>query len=93
MSRTALGRPITHMVRGHDIVDERWATYRVRSPPVLTTVALSRQLPRESFGPYERVQRSHAGFEEPVPEVHDCTSRRASYGIFPVETESDVSDE
>ncbi|MFT8247160.1 metallophosphoesterase [Roseomonas sp. BN140053] len=51
-----LGRPVTHMVRGHDHVEERYAIYPAyRARPVLTTVALSRRLPREAFGPRERV--------------------------------------
>ncbi len=50
-----LGRPVTHFVRGHDHVDERYAIYPAyRETPLLTTVALSRRLPREAFGPYER---------------------------------------
>jgi hypothetical protein len=53
---TELGRPVTHMVRGHDHVEERFAVYPAYAAhPVLTTVALSRRLPREAFGPYERV--------------------------------------
>lgn len=52
---TRLGRPVTHMVRGHDHVEARYATYPAyASHPLLTTVALSRRLPREQFGPYER---------------------------------------
>ena len=40
-----LGRPITHMVRGHDHVEERYAIYPAyHAHPVLTTVALSRRL-------------------------------------------------
>lgn len=51
-----LGRPVTHMVRGHDHVEEGYAIYPAyEAHPVLTTVALSRRLPRQSFGPYERV--------------------------------------
>jgi hypothetical protein len=51
-----LGRPVTHMVRGHDHVEERFVIYPAyKANPILTTVALSRRLPRESFGPYERV--------------------------------------
>jgi len=51
-----LGRPVTHMVRGHDHVEDRYVIYPAyQAHPVLTTVALSRRLPRESFGPYERV--------------------------------------
>jgi hypothetical protein len=51
-----MGRPITHMVRGHDHGEDRYITYPAyTSYPMLTTVALSRRLPRETFGPYERV--------------------------------------
>jgi hypothetical protein len=51
-----LGRPVTHMVRGHDHVEEGYAIYPAyKAHPILTTVALSRRLPRQAFGPYERV--------------------------------------
>jgi hypothetical protein len=50
-----LGRPVTHMVRGHDHVEQRFAIYPAyRSNPILTTVALSRRLSREFLGPYAR---------------------------------------
>lgn len=50
-----LGRPVTRLVRGHDHVEERYAIYPAyQAHPVLTTVALSRRLPRERFGAYER---------------------------------------
>jgi hypothetical protein len=50
-----LGRPVTHMVRGHDHVEERYAFYPAyKRHPILTTVALSRRLSRETFGTYER---------------------------------------
>jgi hypothetical protein len=50
-----LGRPVTHMVRGHDHVEARYAIYPAyHAHPVLTTVALSRRLPREQFGPHQR---------------------------------------
>ena len=50
-----LGRPVNRMVRGHDHVEDRYAVYPAyRAYPVLTTVALSRRLPRESVGPFER---------------------------------------
>ena len=53
---TRLGRPVTHMVRGHDHAEEGFAIYPAYAArPILTTVALSRRLPRESSGPYERV--------------------------------------
>ena len=51
-----MGRPVTHMVRGHDHVEDRYIIYPAyKAHPVLTTVALARRLPRESFGPHERV--------------------------------------
>jgi len=52
---TRMGRPVTHMVRGHDHTDERYAVYPAYAAnPLITTVALSRRLPREQFGPEER---------------------------------------
>lgn len=53
---TRMGRPVTHLVRGHDHSEERYITYPAYTThPMLTTVALSRRLPRESSGPYERI--------------------------------------
>jgi hypothetical protein len=50
-----LGRSITHMVRGHDHVEERYAFYPAYTEtPILTTVALSRRLQREMAGPQTR---------------------------------------
>ena len=78
-----LGRPVTHMVRGHDHVEERYAVYPAYAPhPVLTTVALSRRLPRESFGPPRaraddgalRRRRPAAG----LPAAHPGRAHRAS---------------
>lgn len=66
-----LGSPVTHMVRGHDHVDERYEIYPAyRAHPVLTTVALSRQLPRELLGPYERVPTIARHVAGALPEVH-----------------------
>jgi hypothetical protein len=66
-----LGRPITHMVRGHDHVDERYEIYPAyRAHPVLTTVALSRRLDRESFGPHERVPTIGRWVAGALPQVH-----------------------
>ncbi len=68
---TRLGRPVTHMVRGHDHVEERYAippAYRAR--PLLTTVALSRRLPREAFGPRERVPTLARHIEGALPQVY-----------------------
>jgi hypothetical protein len=66
-----LGRPVTHMVRGHDHVEERWAVYPAYAKhPVLTTVALSRRLPRELFGPYARVPTVARWVPGALPQVH-----------------------
>ena len=66
-----LGRPVTHMVRGHDHVDERWAVFPAYAAhPVLTTVALSRRLPRELFGPYVRVPTVARWVPGALPQVH-----------------------
>ena len=68
---TRLGRPVTHMVRGHDHVEERWAVYPAYAKhPVLTTVALSRRLPRELFGPYARVPTVARWVPGALPQVH-----------------------
>lgn len=65
-----LGRPVTHMVRGHDHVEERFAIYpNYAAHPVLTTVALSRRLPREFLGTYERVPSVALYVEGQVPQV------------------------
>ena len=66
-----LGRPVTHMVRGHDHVEERYEMYPAyETHPVLTTVALSRRLARESFGPHERVPTIALWVPGTLPQVH-----------------------
>jgi hypothetical protein len=66
-----LGRPVTHMVRGHDHVEERWEVPPAYAThPVLTTVALSRRLPREMFGPYARVPTVARRVVGALPQVH-----------------------
>lgn len=66
-----LGRPVTHMVRGHDHIEERYAIYPAyKTQPVLTTVALSRRLPRESFGPWARVPTVARYVVGSLPQVH-----------------------
>jgi hypothetical protein len=66
-----LGRLVIHMVRGHDHIEERYATYPAyRAHPVLTTVALSRRLSRESFGSYERVPTMAQFVEGALPRVY-----------------------
>ena len=65
-----LGRPVTHMVRGHDHVEERFAIYpNYGGHPILTTVALSRRLPREFLGTYDRVPSVALYNEGQVPQV------------------------
>jgi hypothetical protein len=66
-----LGRPVTHMARGHDHIDDRYAIYPAyRTHPILTTVALSRRLPREAFGPYERAPTFARVVRGSLPQVH-----------------------
>ena len=68
---TELGRRVTHMVRGHDHVDERFEIYPAYAAhPVLTTVALSRRLEREPFGPFERVPTIARWISAAVPQVY-----------------------
>ncbi len=66
-----LGRPVTHMVRGHDHVEERYevpAAYG--QTPILTTVALSRRLERELFGPFVRVPTLARWSRGSLPQVY-----------------------
>jgi hypothetical protein len=66
-----LGRPVTHMVRGHDHVEERYEIYPAYArTPVLTTVALSRRLAREMFGPFARVPTIARWIRGSVPQVY-----------------------
>jgi hypothetical protein len=66
-----LGRCVTHMVRGHDHVEERYAIYPAYAAhPVLTTVALSRRLAREAFGPPARVPTIARWVPGALPQVH-----------------------
>jgi hypothetical protein len=68
---TRLGRPVTHMVRGHDHMDERFEIYAAYAEhPVLTTNAMSRRLEREAFGPYERVPTIARWVPGALPQVH-----------------------
>jgi hypothetical protein len=68
---TGLGRPVTHLVRGHDHVEERYAFYPAyHAHPLLTTVALSHRLNRERIGPYERVPTIARVVEGALPQVH-----------------------
>ena len=66
-----LGRPVVRMVRGHDHVEERYAIYPAYAGhPLLTTVALSRRLPREAFGPHERVPTIARWVPDALPQVY-----------------------
>jgi hypothetical protein len=62
---------VTHFVRGHDHVEERYAVYPAYyAHPVLTTVALSRRLSRERIGSYERVPTLARVVEHALPQVY-----------------------
>ena len=66
-----LGRPITHMVRGHDHVEDRYAVFPAyHKHPVLTTVALSRRLGRERLGSYARAPTVARYIEGGIPQVY-----------------------
>ena len=88
---TELGRPVTHMVRGHDHVDERFEIYPAYAAhPVLTTVALSRRLPRELFGPHVRVPTVARWVEGALPQVHRLHVPEAIvHELFPEELEAE----
>jgi hypothetical protein len=59
------------MVRGHDHVEDRYAIQPAFAKhPVLTTVALSRRLPRETFGPRRRVSTLARYIEGALPQVY-----------------------
>ena len=81
-----LGRPVTHMVRGHDHVDERYEIYPAyASHPVLTTVALSRRLERESFGLYERVPTIARWVPGALPQVYRlCVPGPLVHEVYPI---------
>ena len=85
-----LGRPVTHMVRGHDHLDERWAIYPAYAThPIVTTNALSRQLEREAFGPYERVPTIARWVPGALPQVHRLHVPAALvHEVFPQQGES-----
>jgi hypothetical protein len=82
------------MVRGHDHADERFEIYPAYAAhPVLTTVALSRRLPRELFGPHVRVPTVARWIEGALPQVHrlhvpDAIVRE----LFPEELETESAD-
>lgn len=64
------GRPVHRMLRGHDHVEERFAVYPGwEAHPALTINTLSHRLPREVFGPYERVPVIARWVRGELPEV------------------------
>jgi hypothetical protein len=90
-----LGRPVTHMARGHDHVDERYAIYPAyRAHPVLTTVALSRRLNREQFGPYERAPTLARVVRASLPQVYQLyPPAELIQEVFPQPKQDDVGSE
>jgi hypothetical protein len=86
-----LGRPVSHFVRGHDHVEERYAIYPAyRAHPLLTTVALSRRLPRESFGSYERAPTVARVLHGSLPQVYQMhPPAELIRQVFPETTPSD----
>ena len=89
---TELERPVTHMVRGHDHADDRFEIYPAYTAhPVLTTVALSRRLPRELFGPHVRVPTVARWIEGALPQVHRLlVPDPIVHELFPEELEPDA---
>jgi hypothetical protein len=78
-----LGRPVTHMIRGHDHVDDRYAIYGSDRPnTILTTVALSRRLARESTGPFARVPTVARFVSGALPQVYRLRIPPASIEAF-----------
>jgi hypothetical protein len=71
LASKVLGQPVERMVRGHDHVEDRYLYYtKYVSNPILTINAMSRRLPREVFGPYERVPCVARWVKGQLPEVH-----------------------
>jgi hypothetical protein len=67
---SSLGRPVTHMVRGHDHVENRYFSYPAyKNYPILTTVGLSRRLSREFIGSYDRVPTVALYTKHSLPQV------------------------
>jgi calcineurin-like phosphoesterase family protein len=89
-----LGRPVTHLVRGHDHVEERYAIHPAyQAHPVLTTVALSRRLPRERFGTYERAPTLARVIAASLPQVYQLFIPASIVNdVYPQRAESDASD-
>ena len=85
-----IGRPVTHMVRGHDHVEERYEIYAAYAKtPVLTTISISRRLAREMFGPYARVPTLARWIRGSLPQVYRLhIPEPIIRACFPEESES-----
>ena len=67
---TRMGRPVSRMLRGHDHLEDRFAVFPAwAAHPALTINTLSHRLPREVFGPYERVPVIARWVRGELPEV------------------------
>jgi hypothetical protein len=79
------------MVRGHDHVDERYEIYPAYArTPVLTTVALSRRLARELFGPFVRVPTVARWIRGSLPQVYRLhIPEQHIRGCYPEDTADD----
>ncbi|MEJ7601567.1 MAG: metallophosphoesterase [Kofleriaceae bacterium] len=88
-----MGRPITHLVRGHDHVEQRYAIYPAyHAHPLLTTVALSRRLPREGFGPHERAPTLARVVAGSLPQVYQLYPPADLINeVFPAPAQGDSS--
>lgn len=84
---------MTHLARGHDHPDERYAIPPAYAAhPVRTTVALSRRLPRERSGPYERTSTLARVVTASLPQVYQLFPPAELINeIFPQPVMSDES--
>lgn len=91
----SVGRPVTHMVRGHDHVEDRYEVPPAYAgTPVLTTVALSRRLERELFGTYVRVPTVARWSRGSLPQVYRLhIPEQLIRSCYPEETGEGEADE
>jgi hypothetical protein len=79
----SLGRRVTHMIRGHDHVEQRFAVYPAYTPhPILTINTLSRRLPREFSGAFERTPAVALYRKDALPQVFRLQVPAAMIGTF-----------
>ena len=88
---TSLGRPVSHMVRGHDHVEDRYAAYPAYAlNPILTTVALSRRLEREIAGPHVRVPTVGLYVPGSLPQIYRLhIPSTIVHELYPCETSAE----